>query len=217
MYVPPHFSEPSEAKLLDVIREHGFATLVCRNPASGIIATHLPLTLQVDASGRRILRGQVSRANLIWQSFSQGHYTAEAALAIFSGPHSYISPRWYNHINVPTWNYIAVHAYGVPRVIADETELRAAMKGLVDQYESETGIPAPYRIEDLPEDYLQSQLKGIVVFDLLIDRLEASFKLSQNRDAESHANVIAELYKSSDPAAAAVADAMGQRRKPEPT
>ena len=215
MYVPPHFRESDEAKLLDVIREHGFAVLVCRNATGRMLATHLPLTLVVDDAGQRILRGHVSRANLIWQSFSREGNESGEALAIFSGPHSYVSPRWYNHVNVPTWNYIAVHAYGVPRVIADDAELRAAMKGLVDQYESETGIPAPYRMEDLPEDFLRSQIKGIVVFEMPIARLEASFKLSQNRDAESHANVMAELQQSGDSAAVEVAEAMRKHGKTE--
>ena len=208
MYVPPHFRAADEAEMLSVIREYGFATLVSDSDGK-MTAVHLPLTLRVEVDGAKRLHGHVSVANPIWKSFRDDG----EVLAIFAGPHSYVSPRWYNHVNVPTWNYVAVHAYGRPRLLTDDAELRIAMKALVDQYEAESGIARPYRIEELPEEYLQSHLKGIVVFEIVITRLEASFKLSQNRDLESYQNVVKELEGSNDSSAKAVAGIMRSRRK----
>ncbi len=208
MYVPPHFRVADEADKLKLIREHGFAVLVSQ-AESGMLAVHLPLTLIAAESVPARLIGHVSVANPIWRSFREG---AEV-LAIFSGPHSYVSPRWYNHTNVPTWNYMAVHAYGQARILQQAAEVHVAMKGLVDQYEADSGVAEPYRMEQLPAKYLASQMKGIVAFEVTVNRLEASFKLSQNRDAESHANVVQELAKSPDAAARAVAEAMRERSK----
>ncbi len=207
MYVPPHFRAADEAEMLSVIREHGFAALVSHSDGE-MMAVHLPLTVRVDDDGTKRLHGHVSVANPIWKRFRDD----VDVLAIFSGPHSYVSPRWYNHVNVPTWNYITVHAYGRPRILTDDAELRTTMKALVDQYEAESGIASPYRMEELPEEYLQSHLKGIVVFEITITRLEASFKLSQNRDPESYQNVVEELEGSNDSSAKAVAEVMRSRR-----
>lgn len=196
--------------MLQLIRAHGFAVLVSA-AEGGVQAVHLPLTL-VEQPGEPLqLLGHVSVANPIWRGLRED---AEV-LAIFSGPHSYVSPRWYNHVNVPTWNYMAVHAYGRARVLTDAAETHAAMKRLVDQYEADAGVAEPYRMEQLPPEFLASQMKGIAVLAMTVTRLEAAFKLSQNRDAESYANVVRELGASDDAAARAVAAEMRERRKKE--
>jgi len=126
-------------------------------------------------------------------------------LAIFSGPHTYISSSWYDHENVPTWNYVAVHIYGTLRVISDE-ELRASLKQLVDKYEKDSEKPA--RMENLSDKYLKHELMGIVGFEIAITRMEATNKLSQNRDAVNHQAIIQQLEKRGDAASLEVAGLM---------
>jgi len=154
------------------------------------------------------LQGHVSRANQHWRLFER----EERSLAIFAGPDAYVSPRWYDHVNVPTWNYVAVHVYGKTRVVNDPAELQALLKRLVDRYEGHVETPERYTIEKLPPDYLASQMKGIVGFEISVDEVQASFKLSQNRDEHNYSNVIGELQKSEDQAARGVAQEMLCRR-----
>ncbi|RYF45341.1 MAG: FMN-binding negative transcriptional regulator, partial [Cytophagaceae bacterium] len=116
MYVPEHFQETDRDGLLQFIREHSFALLVLTNEAGVPIATHLPIELQVDADGIARLSGHISKANP--QAKLLGGETS--ALAVFSGPHAYISSSWYDHVNVPTWNYLSVHVYGRTRVLNEE-------------------------------------------------------------------------------------------------
>jgi len=174
-------------------------------------ATHVPLRLVESANGTTKLQGHMSRANPHWRLFEQGG----RSLVIFAGPHSYVSPRWYDHVNVPTWNYIAVHAYGKPRLVIGE-EMHELMKGLVDQYEGNAETGNRYSLEGLPADFLESQIKGIVGFEIVVDEIQASFKLSQNRDQKNYENVIAELSKSDDQNAQRVAHVMSERRCPKP-
>jgi len=203
MFVPKHFQESDWIEIRKVIEEHSFATIVSCD--AGIpTATHLPLRL-VEADGHAKLQGHVSRANPHWRLLESGDKT----LAIFTGPHSYVSPRWYDHVNVPTWNYIAVHVYGKPRLVTDADEARLVMKDLVDRYEGATEAASRYSLEWLPADYLASQMKGILAFEISVDEVQASFKLSQNRSAGDYDNVIAQLNKSPDQNAQAVAEAMG--------
>ena len=107
---------------------------------------------------RRQLQGHMSRANPHWRLFEQDG----RSLVIFAGPHAYVSPRWYDHVNVPTWNYVAVHVYGKPRLVTDAAEMHELMKGLVDRYEGGADVDARYTVEGLPADFLESQMKGIV-------------------------------------------------------
>jgi transcriptional regulator len=204
VYVPKHFQESDWLEIRKVIEDHSFATIVSCD-AGVPNATHVPLRLVESSSGEARLQGHVSRANPHWRIFER----EPRALVIFAGPHSYVSPRWYDHVNVPTWNYIAVHVYGKARLVTDAEELRLLMKDLVDQYEGGTEGASRYSIETLPPEYLQSQLKGIVGFEISVDEVQASFKLSQNRDAANYDNVIVQLNKSADQGAHGVAEAMG--------
>ena len=119
-------------------------------------------------------------------------------------------------MNVPTWNYIAVHLYGKVRVVTNGEETRELMKGLVDRYEGGTIGDHKYTLESLPADFLESQMRGIVVFEILVDEIQANFKLSQNRDAKNYDNVIKESSKSDDQKAQGVAQVMASRRSPKP-
>jgi len=203
MYVPRHFQQHDWPAIKRVIDENSFATLVSCH-AGTPIATHLPMRLVEAAPGSWRLQGHVSRANPHWRQFDQ----EQKSLAIFAGPHSYVSPRWYAQVNVPTWNYISVHVYGKPRVVSDPGDLYELMKGLVDKFEGHMEAERRYTLESLPAEFLESQLKGIVAFEIAVEEVQASFKLSQNRDQRDHDNVIVELGKSGDQDAHRVAQAM---------
>jgi transcriptional regulator len=203
MYVPKHFQENSWPEIRKVIDENSFATVVSCN-AGVPVATHAPLRLIEPASGTFVLQGHMARANPHWRVL-EGE---QKALVIFAGPHSYVSPRWYKHVNVPTWNYIAVHVYGKPRLVNDSEEMHALMKGLVNRYEGHVEAERRYTMEGLPPAYLESQLRGIVGFEISVDEVQASFKLSQNRNQQDHDNVIAELRKSDDQGSQQIAQAM---------
>jgi len=211
MYIPKLFHEGNWPAIKQVIEENSFATVV--SCSAGLpTATHVPLRLVESADGAAKLQGHMSKANQHWQLFQHD----ERSLVIFTGPNSYVSPRWYDHINVPTWNYVAVHVYGKPRLVAAPDELHELMKGLVDRYEGNTAADIRYTLEGLPPDFLESQMKGIVAFEIQVDEVQASFKLSQNRDQKNYDNVIDELRRSDDQKARNVAEIMSARRCPKP-
>ena len=170
MYVPDHFRENRAEVLHDAMRQIGFATLVTQN----LEANHLPMLLE-----RNVLRGHVARANPVWKA-GEGE-----ALAIFLGPHAYVSPSWYpskaqTGKAVPTWNYITVHAKGHIRWMQDLDWLRAHVTKLSETHES--ARPEPWTIDEAPESYIAAMLKGIVGFELEIAQLDGKYKLTQNRD-----------------------------------
>ena len=208
MYVPKLFQEKDWQEIKRLIDQNSFATIVSCT-AEGPMATHLPLRLVESGAEKWVLQGHVSRANPHWRVLERG----ERSLAIFAGPHAYVSPRWYDHVNVPTWNYAAVHVYGKARLVSDRGELHTLLKGLVDRYEGHVEEPGRYMIEKLPMDFLESQMNGIVGFEMSVDEIQASFKLSQNRNEASHTNVVAELSKSDDQDARGVAQLMTCQRK----
>lgn len=207
MYIPKHFQESNWPEMRQIIEENSFATVV--SCSAGLpTATHVPLRLVESAGGKAKLQGHMSRANPHWRLLED----EKQCLVIFAGPDSYVSPRWYDHVNVPTWNYIAVHVYGKPRLVTDAEEMHELMKGLVDRYEGDTATSTRYTLEGLPADFLDAEMKGIVCFEISVDEVQASFKLSQNRDAKNYEKVIAELRKSADQKAQRVAQIMLNRR-----
>lgn len=207
MYIPPRFLESDQEKIEQYIHQNSFATLISHDGAN-LMATHVPLEFEREEDAT-YLRGHLARPNQQWRTLD----SRKDVLTIFTGPHAYISARWYNHINVPTWNYIAVHVYGKPRLVTEHEELYAMLKRLVDKYEAAAPAETRYRMENLPLDYITRQMHGIVGIEIKIERLEAKAKLSQNRDAQDYDNVIVELEKSADPNARAVAAEMRQRRR----
>jgi transcriptional regulator len=206
MYVPSHFRQDSWPEVRKVIEDHGFATIVSCS-VDGPVATHAPLRLVELSSGKFALQGHVARANPHWRLLEQKQRT----LAIFAGPHTYISPRWYKHVNVPTWNYIAVHVYGVPRLVDDHDELKGLLTSLVNRYEGHIEPEHRYTVEGLPADYLEKQMRGIVGFEISVDEVQASFNLSQNRVQEDYDNVVLELRKSEDQDSQRIAQVMSCR------
>lgn len=203
MHIPKYYRVTDEETIEQFIRQNSFATLVSCDQQLPV-ATHVPLELVEDEHGNRFLNGHVARANKQWRTFE----TNDEVLAIFAGPHAYVSARWYDHVNVPTWNYMAAHVYGKPRLVTGHDELYAMLKQLVDKYEA--GAENPYKLENLPKDFVEKEMKGIVGFQIKINRIEAKFKLSQNRRQPDYDNVIAELQKSGEANAREVAKAMAQ-------
>ena len=204
MYIRGPHREKDTAKILEFISRNEFATLITYDGEKPV-ATHLLLSAgQSEETGEIFLEGHLARANPQWKSFDE----SKEVLAIFFGAHTYLSPTWYENPNenVPTWNYISVHVYGTPRVIEDEKELFELMKRLVGKYEAPS--PSGYRLENLPPDYLEKQLKGIVGFRIEVEKIEASYKLAQTLDPRSYENVIAQLEKSEDDNSKKIAEAM---------
>jgi transcriptional regulator len=200
MYVPPHFKNDHIDQVRDFIGKNSFGILVNQTDA-GLWATHIPLELDLNEQSKDILTGHISKGNPQWKNFSDN----ARVLAIFSGSHSYISSSWYDHENVPTWNYIAVHVYGTIKIIEGD-KLRHALKKLVDKYEK--GSAHPVSIEHMSEKFLQKEMNGIVGFEIEIDEIQSAYKLSQNRDSENHANIIRKLQKKGDPDSLAIAEQM---------
>jgi len=203
MYVPGHFRETDQAKIDAFIRQHDFATLVSWDGARPV-ASHLLLELERVADGTTWLQGHMSRANPQWRTFDDGR----EVLAIFSGPHTYVSAAWYGQANVPTWNYLAAHVYGVPELITSSGDLKAMLRRLVDKHEAAGGATPVYRMEALPDGYVDKELRGVVGFRIRVTRMEASFKLSQNRTEQDYDTVIAGLEKRGDENSVAIARAM---------
>jgi transcriptional regulator len=204
MYIPRRYEEKDAEKIHAFIRENSFAILI--SVLDGLpVGTHIPLLQEKDDQGRDILMGHISRGNDQKLSLADG----AKVLAIFAGPHAYVSPRWYTQINVPTWNYIAVHVYGTIRIIEGDA-LRAALSRLVNNYEQH--LPRPVHIGEIPEKQLHAEMRGIVGFQILIDDIQAAYKLSQNRDEQSYHQVIGELGQG-DEIARAVAEEMELRRE----
>lgn len=176
MYVPDHFREDRPHVLHDAVRRIGFGTLVTQ----GLEANHLPMLLSDDG---QFLRGHVARANPVWKK-GDGE-----ALAIFLGPHAYVSPNWYpskaqTGKAVPTWNYITVHARGPLRWVQDADWLHAHVASLSDAHESNRA--EPWKLADAPANYVDALLRAIVGFELSITALEGKYKLNQNRDTADH-------------------------------
>src|SRR5471032_1507315 len=187
MYVPPHFRMAGDKTPYDFMARHAFATLVSTKDGAPF-ATHLPFIIE---DGR--LRAHMARSNPHWRSFGSAE-----VMVVFSGPHAYVSPSWYEAAeSVPTWNYVAVHAYGVPKIIDDAGEVRSVLETLVAQ--NEHGFAQPWEIGVASESYIAGMMKGIVAFDIPIARLEAKEKLSQNRPAADRVRVAAQLARSDDP------------------
>ncbi len=197
MYTPKYFRNEDEHAVKEFIRQNGFGILI--SAANGnLLATHIPLELSADGTK---LSGHISKGN------AQGKDLLKAmeVLVIFSGPHTYISSSWYDHANVPTWNYIAVHVYGTIRLIEGE-ELFHSLEQLMNKYERHSADPVT--VEKLTPAYMQQAMKGVTGFEINITKIEATHKLSQNRDRKNYANIIHELDQRGDHDSAAIADAM---------
>lgn len=210
MYVPKHFRMDDLETAKAFISSNEFATVV--SVGNGVpLASHLLTELRVEANGEAALYSHMAKNNPQWKSFDPG----TEVLAIFQGSHTYISPTWYReNPAVPTWNYLAVHAYGYPRIIDDRSELYGLLERLVEREEKGNDPDSAYRLRDLDPFFVESMMKGVVGVRIAISRMEAAFKLSQNRRSEDYERIIIELKKRSDEDSHSVARAM-ERYRPE--
>lgn len=206
MYIPKDFEEARLPVLHNMMRANSFATLVSADASGVPVATHLPVMLDDSRGEFGTLIAHVARANPHWQAFD----ASRGALVIFTGAHGYISPSWYTTERaVPTWNYVAVHAYGRPRLIEDPAQVLRMLGELVATYES--GQETPWRLDSAPAEYIAAMARAIVAFEIPIDRLEGKAKLSQNRPDDIE-NVIAVLTAQGDAGSIALSDAMTRAR-----
>ncbi|MEY4934903.1 MAG: hypothetical protein RIS64_1262 [Bacteroidota bacterium] len=205
MYIPKLFENKDTESILEFIQKHPFGILVTQG-IENIVATHIPLLLYKLENGNYVLRGHIARANnqhTNWQKSSETD-----VLTIFTGAHAYISSSWYEKPNVSTWNYIAVHAYGKLKILEGEA-LHAAMSDLTRHFEA--GQAKPMLVENMPTDMVRRELRGIVGFEIAIEKLQGKEKLSQNRNPADYQNIIHELDKSSYLEAKGIADAMRKK------
>jgi transcriptional regulator len=200
MYIPEEFAETRREILHDLIRAHSFATLVS-NGAEGPVASHVPVVFLPASGAFGTVQFHLARQNAHADALAAG----EQSLAIFQGPHAYISPRWYvSPVTVPTWNYAVVHAYGHARAMHD-AQLADHLRRLAEAYEPADGGWTPDRI---PQDAFAGLRRAIVGFEIEIKRLEGKWKIGQNRRAEDVRGAIDGLLQTGDPDAVRVAQMM---------
>lgn len=202
MYIPKHYEEKDTEKLVAFMKANSFAVLV--NIVDGSPwGTHLPFVVK-EEGGRIMLYTHMSRVNGQWKAFGSDN----EALVIFQGPHAYISPTSYEkQQNVPTWNYIAVHAYGKPEIISEHDKVITLLEDMINNYESSYFN----QWKSLSAEYVNNMVKGIVTFQIEVTRLEGKYKLSQNKTVNEQHNIIGKLKQSDDPAAQGVAAVMQER------
>ena len=201
LYRPAAFASDDEAAIARLFDEHPFATLITPGSDEPQVS-HLPLLRRREPGPHGRLIGHMARANPHWNHFESG-----ASLAIFHGPHAYVSPSWYVQpaIQVPTWNYAVVHVRGRARIVADRAATLATLQHMVARFEG--GRAAPWRLR-LEGARLDAMVGAIVAFEIEIERIDAKFKLSQNRDEADRRRVAAALRTEAYADATATADWM---------
>jgi transcriptional regulator len=212
MYNPSSFAEHRPEVLFELIEAHSLGALVTTSPSGELFATHLPWLVDRARGQHGTLRGHLARANPHHRS---PRPDGAEALVMFTGHDAYIRPGWYaskaeNGRVVPTWNYVAVHAYGALRFIDDPAILRELVESLTARHEMARATP--WRVSDAPEDYVQKQLQAIVGVELTITRLEGKWKMSQNRSSADIDGVVRGLGESDVASDRAVADIVAARR-----
>lgn len=211
MYNPKHFQESRPEILGAFMRAHPFATLVSLG-GEGLIGTHLPLLWDPEPAPHGMLTGHIARPNPHGKS-ARGDMES---LAIFHGAQAYISPNWYPSKRehgkvVPTWNYVAVHAYGTLRIVDDAEWLRRLVTRLTDLHEGFSAVP--WKVTDAPDAFIDQMLKGIIGVELALTRVEGKWKLSQNRPEPDQAGTIAGLDARGDADSRTVSAAMRSAKK----
>lgn len=192
MFTPRSFREEDPAVLHDLVRQHSFATLFCATD-EGPMATHLPFEFHPDPAPGGTLVAHMARANPHWRSLERG----PEVLVSFLGPHNYVSPSWYaDPVTVPTWNYAAVHVWGVPRLFHDADLLREHVLRLTTHYEALVDPPWDPRHA---EPVMEVELKAIVGIEIPVQRIVGKFKFNQNRSRADQQGVAVALERTDDP------------------
>ncbi len=200
MFIPKLYRNNNMDEVITHIQKNNFGIVVSHNKDNRIIASHIPFVIK-KINNQIVLETHISKSNEQWYHIE----TLKEVLVIFQGENSYISSSWYDHINVPTWNYIVTHLYGKVRILNhDETYHHLnELTQWHEQYEAH-GIS----LKSLPEDYIQKEMKGLMAFAIDVHEVQSAFKLSQNRDKKNVENIIHELRKRGDDFSVDIADAM---------
>jgi transcriptional regulator len=196
MYSPAYNRLEGRAELLDFMRAHNFVLLVT-GAGGALHGSHLPASVH-ERSDKICLDMHMARNNAQWREF----FEDEEVMVVFFGPHAYVSPRWYEEQErVPTWNYAAVHAYGIPRLISDSSLKHASQRRLIETLDPQW-LP---KFDALRPEYVAQMLEGIVNFEIEVTRLDTRWKLSQNRSRREQELIARELDSSDDSAERALA------------
>lgn len=202
MYIPPYFAATDLERLHAAMEAYSFATLISEG-AGNLTASHLPLLLQRDHGENGLLLGHMAKANPQWEQAAGTN-----VLAVFAGPHAYISPTWYQDEKVvPTWNYVAIHAYGRLELVQDSREKLEILLQTVSVYERH--MPVPWSLRESPE-FVDRLVDQIVGFQIPLARLEGKWKLNQNHPPARRRRVAAALQVRSDESSQAIAHLMAQ-------
>lgn len=204
MYIPKPNKVEDRAEIIRFIEQYNFASVISYGDQKPI-ATHIPIEYELRAD-ELYLKGHLAKANPQWQTFDEH----KDILISFMEAHTYVSPSWYDYKEVPTWNYIAVHMYGKPRIFEGE-ELLEFVKYQMNKYES--NVSNPRRPSDMDTAYLMRQLRGIVGFEVEVKDIQARYKLSQNKSPENFQSVVSNLEQSADHNAQKIAEAMKKWKK----
>ncbi|HEX2787016.1 MAG TPA: FMN-binding negative transcriptional regulator [Ignavibacteria bacterium] len=190
MYIPAHFKETDYKKIVSFIKEFNFGLLVSTDENEKVIATHIPFII-TEKENKLTIKTHIAKANPQWKSFTD----SKEVLAIFSEPHAYISPTNYiKQESVPTWNYMAVHVYGTPKLLESYEERLALIEETINEFESDF----MHKWNELSDKYRNGLLNGIVAFEIEVKSIDAKSKLSQNRLPEERENIINSLSSSND-------------------
>ena len=201
MFITKYYREEDRQKLLAFLKQNNFAALVTFDGEKPI-ATHTPVEIVETENGWTIY-GHISRANAQKKTFGENE-----ALLIFQGAHTYISARWYTEVDVPTWDYMIVHVYGKVREIQGD-ELYSILSRLVENHESNTS----YRLEELPQDMVHKEIKGVFGFVMEVTRVDGGYKLSQGKTEEERTNIASELEKRGDKDSKVIAEEIRKQGK----
>ncbi len=202
MYIPKHFEGPPKAEVVSFLETNNFGALVV-NLKHGMEAVHLPFIIKNEE--KIIIEAHISRGNQIRSAIEN----RQEGLLIVTGPHYYISPTYYDHENVPTWNYQAVHASGNLEIL-EGMALRESLQQLVRENEHRNGTT--FSMDELSEKFVNRELKGIVGFRLIVHDLQVQYKLSQNRDSKNHEKIVSSLDQKNSTEASKLAAAMRKNR-----
>lgn len=204
MYVPKIHHQEDQEEIYKYIKANGFATLVSQLDKRSI-ATHVPMYLNKTEEGGYTLLSHIALGNEQKKCLDG----QQELLAIFMNSHTYVSSSWYNHINVPTWNYISIHVYGTAEVLEGE-KLYSSINKLVDQYEG--GREGRFHLSDMSDNMQKAHIKGLVGFEMTIDQIVPAFKLSQNRNDIDFHNVISKLEGEENAGSTEIAKEMKKSR-----
>lgn len=202
MYIPKHFLVEDQSQVVRFMKEYSFATIVSMQENKPV-ATHLPFVIE-EREDNLVLIAHFARANEQWKELKQ-----QTALVIFAEPHAYISPRHYEtELNVPTWNYVAVHAYGKVEIMPEGQKAVEVLEKTIRNYEA--GYEQQWK--QLPEKYKEAMVRGIVAFEITVTNLQAKYKLSQNRTENERAVIIETLKLSKSEVEHKIGELMENKR-----